>query len=255
MADKQIIIEISEGIAVITINRHEERNMLGAQTLEEFGAALEEIEKDEAVTAVVITGAGGKAFCAGAEITGGFDLSGDVKEFVRAGQALFTRIERFPKPVVAAVEGYALGGGCELMLSCDVVVASEKAAVGLPEAGLGLMPGWRGTQVVPRIVGKNLAMELLLLGGRIRAPRAAEMGLVNKVVPKGNALLEAKELAGRLGRMPAHSIRLIKEAVTKGLEMPMEEALELEAENFERAFKKIRIGGKIEKRRQMSLSL
>jgi len=233
---KQVKVEIQDGTAVVTIDRHEKRNMLGQLTLEELDLVFADLKSNEKVTAVVVTGAGGKAFCAGAELDGGFDLEADVREFVRAGQELFNKIESFPKPVVAAVEGYALGGGCELMLACDVVVAAENAAIGLPEAGHGLMPGWRGTQVIPRIAGKNAAMEMLLLGGRIRAPRAAELGLVNRVVPRGEVVKEALDLAARLGRMPAHSIRLIKDAVIRGRDLPLGQGLEIEKENFAEAF-------------------
>ena len=244
---EQIKIEREENIAIVTIDRHEKRNVLGAATIAELERALDELEDDAAVKALVVAGAGGKAFCAGAELEGGFDLGGDVEEFVRAGQQLFERIEKFPKPVVAAVEGYAFGGGCELMLSCDLVIAADNAPIGMPEVGLGLMPGWRGTQMIPRIAGKQAAMELMLGGGRIRAPRAYELGLVNKVVPKEQVMAEAKETAKRLGRQPEHSVRLIKEAVTLGLDMPVEDGLRLEAENFAEAFKVSGMAEKLKK--------
>lgn len=233
---EHLIVEKQENIAVVTINRHEKRNMLGAITLKELGKVFDALEEDSEVRAVVLRGAGGKSFCAGAELDGGFDLGGDVKEFVHAGQKVFRKIEKFPKPVVAAVEGYALGGGCELMLSCDIVVAAENAAIGLPESSLGLLPGWGGTQMVARVCGKQTAMELLLMGNRIRAPRAYELGLVNRVVDKDSVMKEALEIAGRLSRMPEHSMRLIKKAVLKGLRKGIEKGLDAEAEGFAEAF-------------------
>lgn len=233
-----LLVEKDSGVATVTINRHEKRNMLGALTLKELGEAFDALENDEEVRAVLLTGAGGKAFCAGAELDGGFDLDGDVKEFARAGQALFRRIESFPKPVVAAVEGYALGGGCELMMSCDIVVAAENSAIGLPESGLGLLPGWGGTQLAPRLAGKNVAMEMLLLGGRMRAPRAYELGIANCVAAKGEAMKTAKEIAERLSRMPEHSMRLIKKAAVAGLREGIEKGYATEAEAFAEAFEK-----------------
>ncbi len=229
---EHIIIENRNGIAVLTINRHERRNMLAGQTIEEISRAFDTFAADEAVTAVVIAGAGGKAFSAGADIDGGFDISDGVRPFVDAGHSVFQKIEHFPKPVVAAVEGYAFGGGCELMLSCDMSVAAENVVIGMPEVGLGLLPGWGGTQKIPRIAGKNIAMELLLGGGRIKAQQAKEIGLVNRVVPRGEVMGEALEIAARLGRQPAHSIRLIKDAVLRGLKTDLDGGLEIEAENF-----------------------
>ncbi len=233
---EHLIVEKEKDVAVVTINRHEARNALGAVTVRELGEVFDALAEDTDVRAVVLTGAGGKAFCAGADLEAGFDTGAQIEDFVRAGQEVFGRIERFPKPVVAAVEGYAFGGGCELMLSCDIVIAAENSAIGMPEINHGLIPGWRGTQVIPRVTGKNIALELMLAGGRIRAPRAAEIGLVNKVVPRGEALAEAMTLAARLAKMPAHSVRLIKDAVVGGLCCSMENGLDIEADNFAEAF-------------------
>jgi len=236
LAYEHIIVERENNIAVVTINRHERRNALAAKTIEELSGVFDELGADDSVAAVVIAGAGGKAFCAGADLEEGFDPQGDVKSFVLAGQAVFRKIERFPKPVVAAVEGYAFGGGFELMLSCDMSVVADNAALGQPEVGRGVMPGWGGTQKIPRIAGKNRAMEILLLGNRMRPDQAKELGLVNRVVPKSDVLREAKELAARLGRQPAHAIRLIKDAVLRGLDTSLEAGLEIEAANFSEAF-------------------
>ncbi len=237
MSYEHLILEIDEGTAVITINRHERRNALAAQTIEELGRAFDELAAAESVSAVVVTGAGGKSFCAGADLEEGFDPSADVRRFVRDGQAVFRKIERFPKPVVAAVNGYAFGGGFELMLCCDVSVVADNAALGQPEIGRGVMPGWGGTQKIPRIAGKNRAMEVLLLGNRMRPEQAKELGLINRIVPKDDVLKEAKDLAARLGRQPAYAVRLIKDAVLRGLDTSLEQGLEIEADNFAEAFK------------------
>jgi len=234
---EHLIVRREDNIAVVVINRHERRNTLAARTIEELDRVFDELAADDQVSAVVITGAGGRAFCAGADLEGGFDLEGDVIGFVRAGQAVFQKIERFPKPVVAAVEGYAFGGGFELMLSCDVSVVADSAPLGQPEVGRGVIPGWGGTQKIARIAGKNRAMELLLLGNRIRGAQAYEMGLANRVVEREKVLPEAIELAKRLGRQPAHAVRLIKDAVARGLDLPLDAGLEIEAANFEEAFR------------------
>ena len=237
MPYSELIIEREDNIAIVSINRHERRNALALTTLDELRAAFGELEADGAVRAVVLTGAGGKAFCAGADLEEGFDATEDnVRAIVRRGQEVFQYIEHFPKPVVAAVTGYAFGGGFELMLCCDVAVAEENANVGQPEVTRGLIPGWGGTQKIPRIAGKSAALELMLLGNRIRAPKAAELGLVNQVVPKGEGLNAAKDIARKLAKNPALPMRLIKDAVLRGAQTTLEKGLEIEAENFARAF-------------------
>ncbi|HOX29127.1 MAG TPA: enoyl-CoA hydratase/isomerase family protein [bacterium] len=246
---EHILIEKKEGVALVTINRHEKRNTIAARTIDELESAFDEMAADDEVKAVVIRGAGGKAFSAGADLEEGFDLDGDVKAFVRRGQAVFQKIERFHKPVVAAVEGYAFGGGFELMLACDMSVVADNAVLGQPEAGRGVIPGWGGTQKGPRIAGKNLAMEMLLLGNRIRAEQAKELGFVNRIVPKEKVIEEAMELAARLGRQPAVSVKMIKDAVLRGLETTLEAGLEIEAENFATAFRESGIADLLRKRK------
>lgn len=247
MGYEHLIIEKEDNIAVVIINRHERRNTLAAKTIDELGRVFDELAADGDVTAVVIAGAGGKAFCAGADLEEGFDPKADVKAFVRTGQAVFQKIERFPKPVVAAVNGYAFGGGFELMLSCDISVVEEGASLGQPEVGRGVIPGWGGTQKVPRIAGKNRAMEVLLLGNRFKPAQAKELGLINRVVPNGEAMKEAKELAKRLGKQPAYAVALIKDAVTRGCETDLDSGLEIEAENFAKAFKLSGLADKLSK--------
>ncbi len=183
------------------------------------------------------TCAGGKAFCAGADLEEGFEATEEnVRAIVEGGQRVFQKIENFPKPVVAAVTGYAFGGGFELMLSCDISVAEENATMGQPEILRGLMPGWGGTQKIPRIAGKNRAMEIMLLGGRYRAPELAAMGLVNRVAPRGEGLKVAKEIASKLAKQPPGAMALIKQAVLADEREDLDRGLKTEAENFAKAF-------------------
>lgn len=237
MSYEHLIVEREEGVAVVTINRHERRNALAQKTLQELDAAFTELGADGEVRAVVITGAGGKAFCAGADLEEGFEATEEnVRAIVEGGQKVFQKIENFPKPVVAAVTGYAFGGGFELMLSCDIIVAEENATMGQPEILRGLMPGWGGTQKIPRIAGKNRAMEIMLLGARYRAPELAAMGLVNRVAPRGEGLKAAKEIAAKLAKQPPGAMALIKQAVLAGEGEDLEKGLKVEAENFAKAF-------------------
>ncbi|HOY61672.1 MAG: putative enoyl-CoA hydratase echA8 [bacterium ADurb.Bin236] len=244
MTFQHIKIETRDAVAVVVIDRHERRNALAEQTITELGIAFDQFAADPAVSAVVITGAGDKAFCMGADLEEGFDAAGDVKSIVLAGQAVFQKIERFPKPVVAAVNGYALGGGFELMLACDMSVVADNAPLGQPECGRGVIPGWGGTQKIPRICGKNAALELLLLGHRIRPEKALELGLINRVAPKEKVLEEAVALAARLGRQPAHAVALIKDAVSRGLETSLDNGLAIEADNFAKAYAHISAAAK-----------
>lgn len=237
MQYEHLIIEREESIAIVSINRHERRNTIARKTLEELSAAFDELGADDSVRAVIVTGAGGKAFCAGADLEEGFVVSADtVKDIVGFGQSVYRKIEHFPKPVVAAVTGYAFGGGFELMLSCDISVAEENVNVGQPEITRGLIPGWGGTQKIPRIAGKNRAMEIMLLGGRLKAQELAAMGLINRVVPKGQGLDAAKDIARKLAKHPPAVLALIKDAVLRGTQTTLEQGLAMEAENFTRAF-------------------
>lgn len=242
MAYEHLVVEKEGQVGVVRINRPDRRNALALETLEELDRAFDELASDAELGAVVVTGAGDKAFCAGADIEEGFSGE-DVARAVRLGQKVFLKISRFPLPVIAAVNGYALGGGFELMVSCDLVVAAENAAMGQPEVNRGIMPGWGGTQLLPRLVGRQRAMELLLLGGRIRAREAGAMGLVNRVVAKGEEFGAAMEFAGRLARAPRHAVKLVKDAAVRGAAVGFEEGLEIEAENFDRALKESGLGG------------
>ena len=237
MSSQEILIERDGPVAIVSINRHERRNTLAASTLDALDKAFDELEGDSAVRVVIVTGAGGKAFCAGADLEQGFDATPEnVRAIVARGQSVFQRIEHFPKPVIAAVTGYAFGGGFELMLSCDLSIAEENVNLGQPEVTRGLIPGWGGTQKIPRAAGKQRALELMLLGGRIRAPQAHAMGLVNQVVPKGEGLSAARDLAARLAKNPALPMALIKDAVLRGAKTTLDQGLDIEAGNFTRAF-------------------
>lgn len=199
MADT-MILEKSEGIATITINRPQKHNALDRLTLNRFKSVLHEIRDDEETRVVIITGAGDKAFCTGTDIN--WLRQWDTREELGFnGQNLFTEIENLPQPVIAAINGYTLGGGCELALACDLRISSDKAVFGLPEVDLGVIPGYGGTQRLSRVVGMGRAKELILVGETIDALKAEKIGLVNKVVePAGlmsEALVTAKKIAGK----------------------------------------------------------
>src|ERR1041385_8757689 len=181
---ENVRIEVQDGVAVITIDRPKVLNALNAQTVGEIGDAFEQARNDESVKAGILTGGGEKAFVAGADIAELAKMTPITgKATAERGQTVFSKIERFPKPVIAAINGFALGGGCELALACHIRIASEKAQIGLPEVTLGIIPGYGGTQRMARLLGKGKALELICTGDRIGAAEAEKIGLVNKVVP------------------------------------------------------------------------
>ena len=230
---QNLLLAREGAVATLTVNRPEKLNALDAATLSELGAAFRELEADADVQAVVLTGAGEKAFVAGAdinELARQTPLSG--KETSRRGQVLFRSIELFAKPVVAAVNGFALGGGCELALACHVRIASENASFGLPEVSLGIIPGYGGTQRLARHVGRGRAIEMTLTAQRISAEEAYRIGLVNRVVPSPKLLDEAKQLVGAMLKNGPVAVRAALEAIQHGLEMTLDEGLVLEANLF-----------------------
>jgi enoyl-CoA hydratase len=230
---QNVIYEVKDGLAMVTVNRPDKLNALNRQTLEDLSKAFDSAEHDPSVRAVVLTGAGEKAFVAGADITEIASLDAQAgRSFALFGQTLFRAIETFPKPVVAAVNGFALGGGCELAMACHLRLASEGASFGQPEAGLGVIPGYGGTQRLPRLVPKGVALELLLTGGRIDARRAFEIGLVNAVTSTEELLAKAEALARKIASMAPVAVRHCLEAVQAGLDMPVEEGCYLEATLF-----------------------
>jgi enoyl-CoA hydratase len=230
---RNLIIEMRGPVALVTFNRPDKLNALNRETLESLAAAFGELRKDAAVRAIVLTGAGEKAFVAGADIgeIAPLDAQGG-KSFALFGQEIFRAIETFPKPVLAAVNGFALGGGCELAMACHIRTASENAQFGQPEVNLGVIPGYGGTQRLPRLVGKGIALELLLSGDRIGAQRAYEIGLVNAVWPLQELVPKTVELAEKLAGKAPLAVRHCLEATQKGLDMPIEEACYLEATLF-----------------------
>lgn len=230
---KNILLDKKGAVCLITLNRPEKLNALDRSTLKELSEAFIEVDGDETVRAVVLTGAGPKAFAAGADITeiAGLDAEGG-KTFALRGQGLFRRIERSLKPAVAAVNGFALGGGCELAMACHIRLASETAWFGQPEISLGIIPGYGGTQRLSRLAGRSVALEMLLTGDRIPAVRAKEIGLVNAVFPQDKLLDEALALAEKLAAKAPLAAAYCIEAVTYGSDMPLEEACYYEATLF-----------------------
>jgi len=236
MAYENLIVEREGNIGIITLNRPP-ANPINITVLDELDAALSELEQDKAIRALIITGAGEKGFSAGFDIKSAA-LPGGEKAFSR-GQEVFSRIEKCPKPVIAAINGFALGGGCELSMACHfrIMVDSERAVIGQPEIDLGIIPGWGGTQRLPRLVGKTKALEMLLIGTRIRAAEALSIGLVTKVSKPEELMKDAKELAKILAKKAPIAMQTILDAVTRGLEMTLDEGLKIELQGMQRVGK------------------
>ena len=211
-----VALETRGRVAVLTLDRPERLNTLSPDMLDDLAARLGEVEADEGVGAAVITGAGDKAFSAGADVSLVREASPlEARRFAARGHATVDRVEALPKPVIAAVNGYALGGGCELALACDVRLASDRAQLGLPEVSLGIFPGWGGTQRMPRLIGPGRAKELILTGRRVAAEEALAMGLVERVVPHDELLEAAVELAAEMADRPGWALAAAKEMVNR----------------------------------------
>jgi len=208
-------------------------NALNAQTLDELRRAILELKHDAAIRVVILTGAGEKSFIAGADINElAVQSPIDGREHAIRGQHVFDLIEHMGKPVIAAINGYALGGGCELAMACTIRIAADSARLGQPEINLGIVPGYAGTQRLSRLVGRGRALELLLTGDQVTAHEAHRLGLVNRVVPAADLMTEARSLAGTLAAKAPVAVRYILEAVHKGLEMPFPQAQVFEATLF-----------------------
>ena len=233
MTPETLLVERDGAVLLVTVNRPKVLNALNAQTVAELSAVMREAQQDTGVRAVVLTGAGEKAFVAGADINELAGLSpAQGQQHARAGQAVLDLIEQLGKPVVAAINGFALGGGCELAMACTIRIAADTARLGQPEINLGLIPGYAGSQRLPRLVGKGRAFEILLSGDMISASRAFEIGLVNRVVPAADLLGEARKFAAMLASKAPLAVRYILQAVNHGLEMPQPDAQFLEASLF-----------------------
>ncbi len=225
--------EVRDGVCIITIDRPKVLNALNAQTVGEIGQAFEQARTDEAVKAVIVTGGGEKAFVAGADIRELATMTPITgKETAERGQRIFRAIETFPKPVIAAINGFALGGGCELALACHIRIASESAQLGLPEVTLGIIPGYGGTQRMTRLLGKGKALELICTGDRIGAGEAEKIGLVNRVVPADQLMATAEEMARKIASRGPLAVRAAIEAVMVGSDMGFDEGQVLEATLF-----------------------
>ena len=233
MSFDNLLVERESAVAVLTVQRPQRLNALDASTLDELRKAVLDFQQDQTIRCVIVTGSGDKAFVAGADIN---ELARDTTEGARLralrGQHVFDLIERLGKPVIAAVNGFALGGGCELAMACTLRIAADTARFGQPEINLGIIPGFAGTQRLSRLVGKGKAMELILTGGAITASEALAIGLVNRVVPAATLMSEARALATELAAKPALAVRYAMEAINSGLEMSFAEACRLEASLF-----------------------
>jgi len=233
MEFKNTLYEKGEGIATITINRPEVRNALNEETINEILTRLEDAKNDEGIRVIVITGAGDLAFSAGLDLKMIKDASPvRATELSRIGQHLGDYIEALEKPVIAAINGYALGGGNELAMACDIRIASENAQIGHTEINVGLIPGWGGTQRLPRFIGKGIAKEMIFTGKRIDAKTAERLGLVNAVVPADQLKAKVKELALELAGKPPIAIKLSKALINNSTETRLDVGLGQEAEAF-----------------------
>jgi len=231
MSDYQyILVERDERVGIVTLNRPKELNALNFQLVSELAEALEAFDRDDSIGCMIITGAGQKAFAAGADIK---EMSGKSPiDMMLGGFESWNRIRRLHKPLIAAVGGFALGGGCELAMHCDIIVASENARFGQPEINLGVIPGAGGTQRLARTFGKYRAMEMVLTGVPFTAQEMAAQGLVNRVVPQGEHLTEALKLAKVVAQRAPIALRLAKESVLAAFETTLEQGLEIERKNF-----------------------
>jgi len=233
MTEELVLFQQEDGIATITINRPKQMNALNPEVLNQLEQALDRAEKDKDAKVILITGAGEKAFVAGADIAEMSKMTPlEAKEFSKLGQKVFRKIEQIKKPVIAVVNGYALGGGLELAISCDYILASENAQLGQPEVGLGIFPGFGGTQRLVRVLGKLRAKELVFFGERITAQKAYEMGLVNEIVPQDKLMERAKELAKKLMEKGLVAIGLVKTAIERGADLDLDSALLIEQTLF-----------------------
>jgi enoyl-CoA hydratase len=237
MTCETLRLEIQEGIAVITVNRPSVMNAMTLLTLQELAQAVHKLSVSPETRAVIITGAGEKAFIAGGDIAMLRELGPiEARELALLAHGVCSAIEQSPKPFIAAVNGYALGGGCELAMSCDMRIAAENARFGQPEINIGTLPGFGGSQRLPRLVGKGRALEMILTGDMIDAREAYRIGLVNKVVPQSELMAAARSVAAKLASKSQMAMKLCKEVVVNGLEMDLKRACSYEVDLFALSF-------------------
>ena len=236
MEYKILQLELQDSIAILTIKRPEALNALNSDFFKEINSMLDELENNKELRALVISGYG-KAFVAGADIAemSGFNAE-QGKKFSEIGQRTFDRFENLPFPVIAAINGFALGGGMELTMACDIRIASRKAKLGQPEVGLGLIPGYAGTQRLPRLIGLGNALYLLMTGEMISADEAFRMGLVQKLTDPENLLEESLKIAQTIAKQGKNAVKQVKFTAYKGVKMSLEEGQKLEADNFGKLF-------------------
>jgi len=251
---ENIVLKVEGAIAEVTINRPKALNALNSQTLKELGTVIDELAENQEVRVIILTGAGEKAFVAGADISEMKNKNAlEARNFARLGQKVFSEIENMPQIVIAAVNGFALGGGCELSMACDIRLASTKAKFGQPEVSLGIIPGFAGTQRLPRLIGKGLAKELIFTGDMIDAEEAYRIGLVNKVYEPEELLIKAREMALKIISRGPSAVSLAKSAINNGMNMDDESAYSHEAEVFGLCFvtedQKEGMGAFLEKRK------
>ena len=237
MIEPNLLIDIKDQIATITINRPKSLNAVTEDIFNELEVMIENLEKDDEVAVVILTGAGEKAFVAGGDITKMVEATPEwARDFALLAQRVLNKIEGSTKPVIAAINGYALGGGCELAMACDIRIASESALFGQPEVKLGIIPGFAGTQRLSRLVGKGKAKEIIFTGEMLNATEAHRIGLVNQVVPQGDLLEKCREMASFIAQRSRTGVRLSKEAIDNGLEMDFARAERYEADLFALCF-------------------
>ncbi|MGS0765701.1 enoyl-CoA hydratase-related protein [Syntrophomonas curvata] len=233
MAYKYLLLEKEDGIGILYINRPDAMNALNTKVLEEIMQAAAAVGKDDEIQVLIITGAGERAFVAGADIKEMHGLTAvKGRQFGYTGQEAFRAIEKLEKPVIAAVNGFALGGGCELAMAADIRLASEKAKFGQPEVGLGITPGFGGTQRLARLIGEGRAMELIFTASTITAEEAYRIGLVNHIYPAATLLDEARKMARRIMVNAPLAVKYSKSAINKGLQTDIETGLAVEADLF-----------------------
>jgi len=227
MAYKNLVLTKENGIAVLTVNRPEVRNALNKETVGEIRQAVAEVKGDDDIKVLIVTGAGDKAFVAGADLAS-LKTRGMIETLHNENQIVLSELANLEKPVIAAVNGFALGGGCELALACDIRIAAEGAKFGQPEPGLGFLPGAGGTQRLPRLVGAAKAKELIFTGDIIGAAEAEKIGLVNKIVPPQELMNAAFEMAGKIMKKGPLAIKMAKTVIDRGLDLDLDNALLLE---------------------------